>query len=51
MIIGIQFIFFGLMAELIVYSTQRSEVYVVMERLDPKEKPHRAPVTHIEASK
>jgi drug/metabolite transporter (DMT)-like permease len=40
LILGVQFIFFGLMGELIVFSSQKETAYTVKERLDSDQKAH-----------
>ena len=39
LILGIQFIFFGLMGEMIVFSSQRETSYTIREKLDSKKTP------------
>jgi hypothetical protein len=40
LILGVQFIFFGLMGELIVFSSQKETTYTVKERLDTDQTAH-----------
>ena len=40
LILGVQFIFFGLMGELIVFSSQKETTYTVKERLDADQTAH-----------